>query len=179
MITPHPHGSAPLASACPGECVAAQAGAPISGGTASQNKCRHFLGLYPDNRPSCAMGRDVRAWAVRCNGGSSLGIGLRLPCTKQAEGADKPLFDCPELDRKTQEEVDKERQALSERMNRLIKALPAVNSMKRKMIAHNLSSAVATCPWCGEKDALQIGVALGVNNHVRCSCKSCGEGFIE
>ena len=35
MTPPHPHGSAPLASACPGECVAAQAGAPRSGALSS------------------------------------------------------------------------------------------------------------------------------------------------
>ena len=144
-----------------------------------ENACRHYLGMYPDNRPSCAMGRDVRAWAVRANGGSTLGIALRLPCTRQREDSETPLFECPELDRKSQEEVDRQREAITARMDRLFAALPKLNAMKAKMIANNLASAVATCPWCDEKDALQIGVALGVNNHMRASCKSCGEGLIE
>lgn len=147
--------------------------------TRLQNRCRHFLGLYPDDRPACAMGRDVRAWAVRCNDGSSLGIALRLPCTRQSADAGKPLFDCPQLDRETQEEVDRKRADISARMDRLMTALPKLNEMKRKMIANGLASAVATCPWCDDKDALRVGVALGVNNHMRAACRSCGEGFME
>lgn len=147
--------------------------------TAPLNRCRHFLGMYPDDRPSCAKGRNVREWARRCNGGTDLGIGLRLPCTRQAEVAEKPLFDCPELDRETEEEREAKRAEVSAAMDRLIKALPKLNEMKRKMIANNLTSAVATCPWCGEKDALRVGVALGVNNHMRARCSSCDEGFIE
>jgi hypothetical protein len=123
------------------------------------------------------MGRDVRAWAIRCNGGSNLGIGLRLPCTKQ--GDEKPLFDCPELDRKTDAEVDAERAEMKAAMDRLITALPKLNAMRAKMIANNLPSAVATCPWCDEKDALRVNVALSANNHMRAQCKACGEGFIE
>lgn len=140
--------------------------------------CRHFLGMFPDKRPSCAMGRDVRAWAIRCNGGSNLGIGLRLPCTKPVSD-ERPLFDCPELDRKTDEEFEAERKALKEHMDRFIKTMPKLNKMKRKMIANGLSTAKATCPWCDEKDALHVSVALDVNNHMRAQCSACKEGFIE
>lgn len=149
------------------------------GNTKPLNRCRHFLGMFPDSRPQCAMGRDVRAWAVRCNGGSSHGIGLRLPCTKQTAFAEKPLFDCPELCRKTDEEVTAERDKLRGRMDLLIGAMPKLQAMKRKMVANNLPTAVATCPFCGSKDSLGVAVALGVNNHMRAHCRDCGEGFIE
>ena len=142
------------------------------------NACRHYLGLFPDRRPACKMGRDVLAWAVRCNGGSKTGIGLRLPCTKQMND-EKPLFDCPELDRKTDAEVEASRAKTIEAMNRLVKAMPKLNEMRRKMIAHNLASAMATCPFCDEKDALSVSIALGYNNHMSAKCSSCGEGFIE
>ena len=141
--------------------------------------CRHFLGLYPDNRPSCAKGRDVRAWAVRCNGGTELGIGLRLPCTNQSVDAEKPLFDCPELDRRTDEEVEQRRAEMRAVMDLLVKSMPKLNEMKEKMIAHQLPTAKATCPFCGEKDALSASVALDVNNHMRAQCSACGKGFIE
>lgn len=144
-----------------------------------KNKCRHYLGMYPDPRPQCAVGRDVRAWAVRCNGGSEFGIGLRLPCTRQSDDAEPPLFDCPELDRKTDEEVEAERRAMSAHMDKIVSAMGSLYAMKRKMIANNLPTAKATCPWCGEKDALHLSVALSVNNHMWAQCSKCNEGFFE
>ncbi len=144
-----------------------------------KNACRHFLGMYPDPRPQCAMGRDVRAWAVRCNGGSNFGIGLRLPCTRQSDDAEPPLFDCPELDRKTDVEIEESRRAMIEHMDKIMSGMAALNEMKRKMIANNMPTAKATCPWCREKDALHLSVALSVNNHMRAHCEKCGEGLIE
>lgn len=144
-----------------------------------KNACRHFLGMFPDGRETCAKGWDVRKWAVKCNGGSELGIGLRLPCTKRAEGSGKPLFDCPDLDRKTNAEIAEQRAKMDAHMNKLVRSLPAIGKMKDKMIANNLSSAKATCPWCDEKDALKLSCALEVNNHVHARCASCGEGFME
>ncbi|OWV44243.1 hypothetical protein [Mameliella alba] len=145
----------------------------------SENSCRHFLGMYPDRRPSCAMGRDVRAWAVRCNGGSEFGIGLRLPCTRQSDDTEKPLFDCPELDRRTDAEVEASRNSMRVQMGRLIRALPGLHEIKTDMIDKGLASVVERCPFCMEPNALHVSVALGVNNHMRASCASCGEGFIE
>lgn len=144
-----------------------------------ENSCRHFRGFrgFPGEQSPCALGRDPRAWVVRICG-TDRGLFYKVPCTKQSE-EHAPVFDCPGLDRKTQEEVDAERQRISERMDMIVKALPKVQEMKRKMVAKKLPTAVATCPWCGEKDALKIGVALGVNNHVRCHCSKCGEGFTE
>lgn len=90
-----------------------------------------------------------------------------------------PLFDCPELDRKTDAEVEASRAKAREAMSRLVKAMPKLDAMRKKMIAHNLTTAKATCPFCGEKDALSVSLALGYNNHMSAKCSSCGEGFIE
>ncbi len=68
---------------------------------------------------------------------------------------------------------------MSARMDRFVSGLSQINGMKAKMIARRLPRAVATCPWCGEKDALRLTVALNVNNHMCASCRSCGEGFME
>lgn len=141
------------------------------------NACRHFLGLFPGNRPSCSQGWNVREWAVRCNGGSEFGIALRLPCTKMSDG--KPLFDCPSLDRKTDEQVAKERAEMSAHMDRVMSAMPKLAAMKRKMVANSLTRVKATCPWCEERDALKVTCAIGVNNHIHARCKSCGEGIME
>lgn len=142
------------------------------------NACRHYLGLFPDRRPSCKMGRDVRAWAVRCNGGSERGILLRLPCTKQMND-ETPLFDCPELDRKTDAEVEASRAKTREVMDRLVKAMPKLNEMRRKMIADNISKGTTDCPFCGEAGTLSVSVALGYNNHMKALCSSCKEGFLK
>lgn len=144
-----------------------------------ENACRHFKGLYPDDRPACARGWDVRAWAVRCNGGSNHGIALRLPCTKQSEDAEAPLFDCPSLDRKTDDQIEAERKAISEHMDRFISAMPKLSKMKERMIKGQNATAKATCPWCDAKGQLRVSVALSVNNHMRAKCLSCDMGFIE
>lgn len=143
------------------------------------NACRHFLGLYPDNRQSCAKGRNVREWVKRCNGGSSKGIGLRLPCSSLREDSEKPLFQCPDVDRKTDEEIAESRAALKERMNKIVVVLPVIEKLKNKMIKRKLHVAKANCPWCEAKDKLILNCAIEVNNHVRVKCQECGEGFIE
>ncbi len=144
----------------------------------AENACRHFLGLYPDDRPACAMGRDVRAWAIRCNGGTNFGIGLRLPCTRKTSD-EPPLFNCPELERRTDEEVKARRDEMRKHMAKIVSGMGELSKMKSKMISNGLRRAKATCPWCGEKDALRISVAIGVNNHMRAQCSNCKEGLIE
>lgn len=144
-----------------------------------QNACRHFLGLYLDDRPSCAKGRNVREWAKRCNGGSNFGIGLRLPCSARNDDSENTLFQCPELDRKSDDEIAKSRAALKEKMNAIMSALPRINELKQKMIEKKLHVAKANCPWCEAKDKLILHCAIEVNNHVHVKCQECGEGFIE
>lgn len=136
------------------------------------NACRHFgrCGM----RLTCAAGRDIEAWVRRC--GSPQGWGRMLPCRKHAP--EKPLFECPEVDRKTDAEVEAERQAMRDHMDRFVKGLPAIQGIKRKMIANGLAKATATCPWCGDKDTLTVTVA-DCNNHARAQCSSCEMGFME
>lgn len=145
----------------------------------AENSCRHFLGMFPDSRPQCAMGRNVREWGKRCNGGSSLGIGLRLPCTRQADDAGKPLFDCPELDRRTDQEVEASRVATLAKMDRLIASMSTINAIRVEMIEANTPERKTNCPFCGGADCLSVSVAIGINNHIRAACSACGEGFIE
>lgn len=82
-MSPHPHGSAPLASACPGECVAAQAGAPRSGAgsqraVASPDAATHGTRVWaPDPRRqrdlphSCPVGLPELTPAASSAGGLS------------------------------------------------------------------------------------------------------------
>lgn len=144
----------------------------------NNNRCRHFCGLWPDDKPSCKKGRDVRATATKCNGGSEFGIALRLPCTKQKDST-QPLFDCPDVDRHTDEEIAARKKAASDHIDKLIAVIPKLDQYKQKMIAKGLPAARATCPWCGEKGTLRLNVALKVNNHMHVHCTSCGEGLIE
>lgn len=139
--------------------------------------CRHYLGMRFDGQKSCALGWDVRQRAVENNGGSEFGIGLRLPCTKP--NSETPLFECADLDRKSDEEVEAGRASMKDRMDRIVQALPKVQKMKRKMVANGLKSAKATCPWCDEKDGLSLSCAVDYNQHVRVHCRACGEGFME
>lgn len=145
----------------------------------AENACRHFLGMFPNPRSTCAKGRDVRAWAIRCNGGSNHGIGLRLPCTRQSDDAEKPLFDCPELDRRTDAEVEESRAAARAQMDRLVAALPALNEVKERMISEQIEVDQITCPFCHSERSMQVSVALYINNHLRAVCSECGDGFIE
>lgn len=123
--------------------------------------------------------RHGEKWAIRCNGGSDLGIGLRLPCTRQSDNADKPLFDCPELDRRTDAEVQEKRHALRRQMNRLVLALPKLNGVRDRMIAARQETDEIDCPFCKAERAMSVSVALDVNNHMHAVCRECGEGFIE
>jgi hypothetical protein len=144
----------------------------------STNRCRHFLGLFPDDRPACKRGWNVRKWALLGNNGSEVGIGLRLPCTKQS-GDVKPLFDCPSVDRKTDAELEKDRAKMSERMDLLVKGMSAIESIKQKMIENNQSRRTDNCPWCDSENTLQVYCNVGGNNHIKCQCTECKEGFLE
>lgn len=138
----------------------------------TRNACRHFT--RDGIRPTCTAGRDIKAWVKRC--GNPQGWLRQIPCTGNAP--DKPLFDCPELDRKTNEEVAARRKELSEHMDEIVKGLPALARIKRRMIAEGQSGATETCPWCEEK-ALNVTIALNYNNHADMTCSACGMGVRE
>jgi hypothetical protein len=143
----------------------------------NKNPCRHYLGLYPDDRPSCSEGWNVRKWARLGNGGSDHGIALRLPCTKQH--GKKPLFDCPSVCRKTDEEIAAQRQEMSAHMDKIIAAMGMLQKIKESMIERGEPQTKNDCPWCKSLGTLHVTCAIGYNNHVICKCSECGEGFME
>lgn len=141
------------------------------------NACRHFLGMLPD-RKCCEMGRDIRKNAINANGGSSFGIGLRLPCT--APMSDKPpLFDCPDQDRQTDDEVAEHKRKVRAEMDITIKGFSGLRKLKEKMVDRNLSVAKATCVWCEAKDALKLSCNIKGNKHLHVKCDGCGRSVIE
>lgn len=137
--------------------------------------CRHYLGLYPEGRKSCAQGRDIRGWAIRISG-TDFDIVNRVPCVNDVEN---PLFSCPGLDRKTDEEREAEAQAFRAHANKIIAGLPRIKKLKQMMIERRLYRAKANCPWCTSKDTLRIICNINGNRHISVSCTECGEGFME
>lgn len=144
----------------------------------SLNRCRHFLGLMP-NSCACAKGRDVRTNARNANGGSSLGIALRLPCTAGTISGEPPLFDCPDLDRKTDEEIQLEQKKSEEDAEAFFNGFGRILEIKKKMIDQNLMITKTNCPWCGGKDTLSLSCAINSNKHMSGSCRACDKQFME
>lgn len=143
------------------------------------NPCRHFrgFGLFKCEG-SCAVGRDIRAWVDRCDKGQHKAPMLEIPCIKQ-EADHTPLFDCPQLDRETDEEIQERREKSRKEMDFIFSKMNELNELKQKMIRNKLSRAKATCPWCNEKDALKLSVAIGYNNHMHAKCSKCDRGIME
>lgn len=146
--------------------------------TNNTNECRHFLGfrITQNDGKMCALGRDVRKWVTLVEGNTH-GIAFKLPCTKQGEGI-SPCFECPDVDRRTQEEVEQRRKEMDAFMDKAIAGLGALHKMKEKMIANKLQRAKATCPYCGEKDTMLCSVAPN-NNHFHAKCIKCEMGVME
>lgn len=125
------------------------------------------------------MGRDVRKNATNANGGSGFGIALRTPCISQEFMEGPPLFQCPNLDRKTDEDVEREVQEAEEAATKLFAGFGRVSELKQMMIDKQLRVAKANCPWCEGKDTLILNCAINYNNHVHCKCTECEQGFME
>lgn len=142
------------------------------------NACRHYLGLFPDNRPSCARGHNIREWANRCNNDSNFGIALRLPCTRQRRGH-KHLFNCSDVDRKSDAEIDADREKLKAHADKIFDGMERLSELKAMMIQRGVSVAKAHCPWCGAKNKLDINCNIEGNEHIVAQCQKCGDGVIE
>lgn len=138
----------------------------------TRNACRHYgrKGV----KPTCAAGRDIKAWVQRC--GDPIGWGLQIPCVRNAP--DTPLFDCPEVDRDIDEEVAARRKAMKDEMDRLIRAMPRLTEIKRRMIAERQAHSIEICPWCGAK-TLNVSIALDYNKHAHMVCATCDKGIME
>lgn len=63
--------------------------------------------------------------------------------------------------------------------NRYIKALPALNAMRKTMMESGTAHQVVDCLFCGAPAALHVSCAVGRNYHMRGRCVVCEEGFIE
>lgn len=137
--------------------------------------CRHYLGLYPDNRKSCTQGRNIRKWAIQISG-TDFDIVNRVPCAKEVE---TPIFNCPDLDRKTAKEEKEKEKAFKEHANKIIAALPRIDELKQKMIERGLSYGKANCPWCNSKGALRLICNIKGNQHISVMCTECNEGFMQ
>lgn len=144
----------------------------------TKHACRHFKGFRVLMCESaCSAGHDPRNQIIEISG-SDVGLFYKIPCTKQSS-EHNPVFNCPDLDRKNQAEMDKSRAEISKRMDALVRALPVINKIRDRMVRDKLSRTTEDCPWCGEDGALDISCAIEVNQHIHCRCKACGEGFIE
>ncbi|WP_162685487.1 hypothetical protein [Roseovarius amoyensis] len=137
------------------------------------NKCRHLI--REGMSLKCAAGRDIKAWVARC--GRPSGWGLMLPCINNAP--EKPLFDCPEVDRKTDAEVEAERKEMDDHVNRFVSGMAGLQKIKDGMVSDGTSSMTTTCPWCDGENTLSVSIALGYNNHIRARCSSCEMGCLE
>lgn len=139
-------------------------------------RCRHHnprAGIQGHNE--CERGYPIRKIVHAANGNSSLGIAFMMPCHPGPECK----ANCPGYDPKTPAEIAEQKARQVASIDAFIKRLPKISEMKRKMIAGNLSSAKATCPWCEAKDAFRLSCNIGGNKHVHAKCELCGEGFIE
>ena len=137
--------------------------------------CRHHDPLAGIQKgEDCKLGHNIRKIVTTKNGGPE-GLAFKMPCRPGPEC----LADCPSYDPRTDKEIAERKKAISLEMDLFVERLPKIAAMKRKMIANNLSSAKATCPWCDKVDAFKLSCAVGYNNHVHGKCASCGKGFME
>lgn len=139
------------------------------------NPCRHYSPLKGiQSGEDCGIGHPIRDIVIRkC--GSDLGLAYKLPCRPGPEKA----ATCPSYDPRTDDEIAARKDEMSKRMDKIVAGLGKLSEMRKKMIAHRLRTATATCPWCDGKDALRISCAIDYNNHIRAQCGECGEGMIE
>ena len=139
-------------------------------------RCRHHTpvaGIHGGNE--CGIGHPIRKIVHAANGNSSSGIAFMLPCHPGPERK----ANCPSYDAQTPEELEAKRARSDAMVQAFLKRLPKIAEMKRKMVAGNLRTAKATCPWCEAKDAFKLSCNIAGNKHVHGNCSSCGEGFLE
>lgn len=139
--------------------------------------CRHFLAreaVIGDGK-CCKIGHPIRKIVIAANGGSNFGIAYKFPCRP---GPQK-VADCPDYDTKTDAEIEASKAEVLEQMDRLVKALPALNNLRATMIKGQVASTIVDCPLCGSERSAHVTCAIKVNNHMAMRCKECGEGFIE
>lgn len=143
------------------------------------NRCRHFLGLFHDDRPACRMNVDIRRKATQFNNNSEMGIFFVLPCTKRSQDDQAGYFRCNHLSRETDEEVEKRYAEMRSNLNPLIHNTPRLEQIKREMISNQEDRRIEDCFWCEAKSSLRIHCAIDTNQHLHCECEVCKRGSIE
>jgi hypothetical protein len=138
--------------------------------------CRHFIpqqGLTSGN--CCGIGHPITKIVTAANGGSTFGIAYMMPCcpTEQRKA------DCPNYDPKTEAEIAEAKERMRAQMDRLVKALPALNDVRATMVSGRITRQVIDCPFCNHPRSLHVTCAIDHNNHMSARCAECGEGFIE
>jgi hypothetical protein len=135
--------------------------------------CRHHRreGL----NVACAIGHPIEKIVIAANGGHRTGIAFMFPCRPGPECKAQ----CPNYDPKTDAEIAEEQAAMKNRMEALIKGLPAMGLIRATMVKGKVARDIFDCPWCGQPRALYVSCAIEYNNHLSAKCKECGEGFIE
>lgn len=159
-------------------CCVVHVGAFMADVTDLGPSCRHFNGRFTimqrDGAGACAIGHPI-VKIVRAATGGDFRLAYKLPCKPGPERA----AECPNYDPRTPEEIEAKRQADRAAMQRLMDALPGLMAIKASMIEAKQSHGVFDCPGCGGKEVLNVAVALGYNDHMRCGCSACSFGFIE
>jgi len=75
--------------------------------------------------------------------------------------------------------IDTAKARLRERVERLVRAMPALNDLRATMIAGRIARQTADCPFCAAPGRMHVTCAIDINNHISARCAECGEGFIE
>lgn len=148
------------------------------------NVCRHFnqrelimggIGGRKTIETGCALGHGLRKIIEAKTSEPMIHVLPRLCC----KGGGTEILDCPSHDAKTDAEIEQSREKLRAAMDRVISAMPAMNAIKADMVMRAEPHRVVDCLFCGAVNSMQVGVAVGYNNHMRCKCEECGNGFIE
>ncbi len=149
----------------------------MSGAASLGRACRHFLAreaLVGDGQ-CCKIGHPIRKIVTAANGGSTFGLAYMFPCRPGAERK----AECPNYDPETDAEIEAGKAAMRAQMDRLVKALPILNSLRATMVEGRIAREVVDCPFCGSVRQLHVTCAIDYNNHMSARCAECGEGFIE
>lgn len=148
------------------------------------NVCRHFnqrelimggIGTRKSPETGCALGHGLRKIIEAKTAEPMIHVLPRLCC----KGGGTEILNCPSYDAKTDAEIEKSRLEMQAAMNRVISAMPAMSAIKADMVMKAEPHRVADCPFCGAVGSMQVEVAVGYNNHMRCKCEECGKGFNE
>lgn len=140
------------------------------------NPCRHFKqGDLFIGDGGCGIGHPIHKM-IEAKTKEPLVHVLRRLCCK---GNGTTIIDCPDVDFKTDEEVEADKTAQKKWINEAMNHISYLSKLKSEMIEKNVSFRCVDCPMCGENVALVVRINIGGNNHMNAKCNSCRFGLIE